>query len=411
MTIKTGSIVMLGCFDTKAEDFTYMLDCLKENGEDVICIDMGVMDTKVDFPIEFKNEEVAKLSGTPLQVIRNANDRGKAVELMGKGAAAILTNLVKDRTIKGVIGMGGGGGTYMTLAAMQEVPLGIPKICLSTIASWDLQEYVGVKDITLMSSVVDVAGLNSISRLLIKQASAAICSMSNVEVSATDCDKKTIAISMFGNTTKCVDKCSKLLKAEGFEVMVFHATGVGGSTMESLIREGVFDAVMDVTTTELADEYCGGILSAGPDRLTAARDMSIPQVVVPGCLDMVNFGHRGTMPDKYNDRHLYSWAPNVTLMRTNVEENTALGKLLADKLNSSTSPVTVMIPQKGISQVDAEGEIFHGPAENKALFDSIKNNAVSSIPVIEVDAHINDEAFSIALVKQLLKIIETNIES
>jgi uncharacterized protein (UPF0261 family) len=405
MIIKNKHIVMLGCFDTKGEDFTYLYECLKGFGEEVITINTGVMETSVDFPIAYGNEMVAEHSGTSLTTIRESNDRGKAVALMGQGAAKVISGLVGKEMVKGVIGMGGGGGTYMTLAAMQEVSLGIPKLCLSTIASWDLSRYIGAKDITLMSSVVDVAGLNSISSLLIKQAAAAICSMANVSIAPSVTKKKTIAISMFGNTTKCVDKCSALLKKKGFEVLVFHATGVGGATMESLIREGVFDAVLDVTTTELADELCGGVLSAGATRLTAASDMGIPQVVAPGCLDMVNFGHLDTLPSEFSSRQLYSWAPNVTLMRTNTEENIALGKMLTDKLNASKTAVSILLPKKGISQIDKEGDIFYNPEVDNALFDSIKKNSRDGIPVVEVDAHINDEAFSKALVEQLMKIL------
>lgn len=405
MAKENKQIVMLGCFDTKGEDFTYLYECLKLQGEEVVTINTGVLETDVDFPIDFDSEAVAEHSGTPLADIRSSNDRGKAVELMGKGAAKVISGLAKKDLIKGAIGMGGGGGTYMALAAMQEVPLGVPKLCLSSIAAWDLSKYIGAKDITLMSSVVDVAGLNSISRLLIKQAATAICAMANVSTAPSETAEKTIAISMFGNTTKCVDKCSELLKEKGYEVLVFHATGVGGATMESLIREGVFDAVLDVTTTELADELCGGTLSAGPDRLTAASDMGIPQVVVPGCLDMVNFSELDSVPEKYSSRQLYSWAPNVTLMRTNKEENEALGKLLAHKLNRAKTPVTILLPRKGISQIDKEGDIFYNPGADDALFESIKSNCSADIPVIEVDAHINEEAFSVALVEHLLKIL------
>ncbi len=400
------SIVMIGCFDTKGEDFSYLFKCLQANGEEVIAINTGVMESSVDFPVAFESRVVGDRSGSFLDSIRKSNDRGKAVELMGKGAAKVISKLIHKNTIKGVIGMGGGGGTYMALAAMQEVPLGIPKLCLSTIAAIDLSRQIGVKDITLMSSVVDVAGLNSISRLLIKQAAAAICSMANVNIEPEDADKKCIAISMFGNTTKCVDKCAELLKEKGYEVLVFHATGVGGATMESLIREEIFDAVLDVTTTELADELCGGILSAGPDRLTAASEMGIPQIVVPGCLDMVNFAHLESVPEKYSSRQLYSWSPEVTLMRTNKEENENLGKLLVSKLNNSKAAVKILIPLKGISQIDAEEEIFYQPEIDAALFGAIKENANDDFPVIDVDAHINDEAFAIALVSNLMDIIE-----
>jgi len=406
MAMADKSIVMLGCFDTKGEDFSYLLKSLGALRQQVITINTGVMETSVDFPIDVEQDAVAKASGSDLETIRKSNDRGRAVELMGKGAAAILADLAFKDRIKGVIGMGGGGGTYIILEAMQAVPLGIPKFCLSTVVAKDLSRQIGVKDITLMSSVVDVAGLNSISRLLIRQAASAIVAMADTKVDASEEAKKSIAISMFGNTTKCVDKCTELLKAKGYEVMAFHATGVGGATMESLIREGVFDAVLDVTTTELADELCGGILSAGPDRLTAATEMGIPQIVVPGCLDMVNFAQMDTLPEKYRSRQLYSWAPDVTLMRTNVAENGILGKQLVDKLIGAKAPVEIIIPLKGISQIDSVGDIFYDSEADSALFGAIKESADCRVPVMEVDAHINDETFAKTLVERLLKIME-----
>ncbi|SHG18937.1 Uncharacterized protein, UPF0261 family, partial [Arenibacter palladensis] len=392
--------------DTKGEDFSYLLKSLKALGQQVITINTGVMETSVDFPIDVDQDAVAKASGTSLEAIRKSNDRGRAVELMGKGAASILADLVVKDKINGVIGMGGGGGTYIILEAMQAVPLGIPKFCLSTVVAKDLSRQIGVKDITLMSSVVDVAGLNSISRLLIRQAASAITAMSDTKVDATEETQRSIAISMFGNTTKCVDKCTELLRAKGYEVMAFHATGVGGSTMESLIREGVFDAVLDVTTTELADELCGGILSAGPDRLTAATEMGVPQIVVPGCLDMVNFAQMDTLPQQYRSRQLYSWAPDVTLMRTNVTENETLGKQLVDKLKGAKAPVEILLPLKGISQIDSEGDIFYDPEADSALFGAIRESADGHVPVREVDAHINDAAFAEALVERLMKILK-----
>ena len=406
MAMADKSIVMLGCFDTKGEDFSYLLKSLGALGQQVITINTGVMETSVDFPIDVDQDAVAAASGAVLETIRKSNDRGRAVELMGKGAAAILAELSSKDRIKGVIGMGGGGGTYIILEAMQAVPLGIPKFCLSTVVAKDLSRQIGVKDISLMSSVVDVAGLNSISRLLIRQAASAIVAMADTKVDASEEAKKSIAISMFGNTTKCVDKCTELLKAKGYEVMAFHATGVGGATMESLIREGVFDAVLDVTTTELADELCGGILSAGPDRLTAATEMGIPQIVVPGCLDMVNFAQMDTLPEKYRSRQLYSWAPDVTLMRTNVAENGILGKQLVDKLIGAKAPVEILIPLKGISQIDSVGDIFYDSEADSALFGAIKESADGRVPVMEVDAHINDETFAKTLVERLLKIME-----
>lgn len=406
MDIINNTIVVIGCFDTKGTDFSYLIECIQLNGCKPLTINTGVMKTSVDFDIDISQTQVAEAAGTDLLSIRDANDRGKAVELMGKGAARILEDLVHQGKISGVIGMGGGGNTYITLEAMQSVPMGIPKFCLSTLAAQDLTRQIGIKDVTLMVSSVDIAGLNSISKLLMQQAAAAVCAMSQVSLDTTGDSGKRIAISMFGNTTKCVDYCTGILKDEGYEVLVFHATGIGGATMESLIQEGVFVGVLDVTTTELADELCGGILSAGPDRLTAASNRGVPQVVVPGCLDMVNFAHIDAVPEKYQSRHLYSWSPDVTLMRTDLEENKKLGEILAQKLNNASGPAEILIPLKGISQLDTKGDIFYQPDIDAALFSSIRENATSDVPVTEVDAHINEESFARHLTTHLLKLIE-----
>lgn len=407
MTEQQKSVLVLGCFDTKGEDFSFLRECILALGETVITLNTGVMETTVDFPVDITAEQTVAAAGSTLGAVRADGDRGKAIEIMSAGAARLVADLVAKDTIKAAIGMGGGGGTYIALAAMQSIPFGMAKLCLSTAAAKDLSRQVGSKDITLMPSIVDVAGLNNISRLLIRQAAAAVCAMAGVtKASEKNTSAGTIAISMFGNTSACVDQCSELLRKKGYEVLAFHANGLGGKTMESLIREGVFDAVLDVTTTELADDLCNGICSAGPERLNAAADMGIPQVVVPGCLDMVNFAQPDTVPSHYKARELYSWSPDVTLMRTNKEENEILGKRLADKINRSPAPVTVLIPLKGISQIDAEGGIFYRPEIDRVLFDSIKRHTSPSIPVIEAAAHINDPFFSTQLVEALLKLLK-----
>ncbi len=403
-------ILMLGCFDTKSEDFSFLRKCIIAQGERVITINTGVMGTTENFPVDFESDLVALEAGHSIIDLRREADRGYAVEIMGTGAAKIVAKLIIEGRIKAAIGMGGGGGTYIALSAMQAIPLGIPKLCLTTLAAKDLSRQIGSKDITLMPSIVDVAGLNSISKLLIRQAAAAICAMAKVTNTDENATLGSIAISMFGNTSACVDKCSELLRKQGYEVLAFHANGVGGRTMESLIREGCFDAVLDITTTELADDLCEGICSAGPDRLNAAAELSIPQVVVPGCLDMVNFAQLDTVPEQYKSREFYSWAPDVTLMRTNKEENKILGERLAHKINRSTAAVTILLPTKGISQIDAEGDVFYRPEINQILFDTIKQNVKATVNVIEVDEHINDEKFSRKAVRVLLEMIEKQHE-
>lgn len=402
------SILMLGCFDTKGEVFSFLRQCILAEGEQVIALNTGVMGSTDLFPVDVESEQVALEGGSTLLELRKKAERGYAVEIMGKGAARIVAQLMAQGRIKAAVGMGGGGGTYITLAAMQSIPLAVPKLCLSTLAAKDLSRQMGNKNIILMPSVVDVAGLNSISKRLIAQAAVAICAMANVEMTENDISQGSIAISMFGNTTPCVDKCSALLKKQGYEVLAFHATGVGGQTMEALIREGYFAAVLDITTTELADELCGGVLSAGPDRLNAAAEMGIPQVVVPGCLDMVNFAQMDTVPEQYKSRQLYSWAPDVTLMRTDERENKILGEWFAQKLNRSVAATAILLPQKGISQIDVEGGIFYRPEINQILFDTIKKNISKKVQIIEVDAHINDNMFAEKAVAVLLQLIAKN---
>lgn len=406
MSASNKYIVVLGCFDTKGEDFSFLRERILLLGEQVITINTGVRGTTERFPVDFEADVVAEEGAAAIEDLRRKGDRGHAIDVMGKGAAKIVSKLIEKKQIKGAIGMGGGGGTYIALSAMQGIPLAIPKLCLTTLAAKDLTRQMGNRNIILMPSVVDVAGLNRISKLLIEQAAAAICAMAKVTPGEDKATSGSIAISTFGNTTPCVNKCTELLKEQGYETLAFHATGVGGKTMEALIREGYFDAVLDITTTELADDLCGGILSAGPERLSAAADMGIPQVVVPGCLDMVNFAQLDTVPDHYKSRQLYSWAPDVTLMRTNKEENAALGKRLAQKLNRSTAGVAILLPKKGISQIDTEGGVFFHPEFDHVLFDNIKMHAEEPVKVIEVDAHINDERFSRILVKVLLELIE-----
>lgn len=399
-------ILILGCFDTKGDVFTYLRECILSQGEKIITINTGIYETTLAFQIDFDANTVASEAGYDLSILRTEQDRGKAIDVMGRGASSIVARLVADGKVKAAIGMGGGGGTYIALAAMQQIPFGVPKICLSTVASKDLSRQIGDKDITLIPSVVDVAGTNHILKHLVRQAAAAVCAMANVPRIENRESAGCIAISMFGNTTACVDKCTELLIKEGYEVLAFHATGVGGITMETLIREGSFEAVLDITTTELADDLCEGICSAGPTRLMAASEMAVPQVVVPGCLDMVNFAHLDTVPAQYRKRHLYSWAPDVTLMRTNVEENRILGQTLAERVNQSKAPASIMLPLRGISQVDCEGGVFYQPEADSALFDAIKKYSATQVDVIECDMHINDATFAEYLVHHLLSLLK-----
>jgi len=401
----TKTVLMIGCFDTKGEDFDFLHSCLVEQNIKVIALNTGILGTTKLFPVTIESAEIAEAAGTSLSNLKKNGDRGQALEKMGTGASQIISELMSRKNIDGVIGMGGGGGTYIFLSAVKKIPFGIPKLCLTTLATKDLSEHIGSKDITLIPSIVDVAGLNTISRILINQAAGALFGMMSVIDKVQSQTRGSIAISIFGNTTPCVDRCSKILRAEAYDVLSFHAIGAGGKTMEDLVLDDCFDAVLDITTTELADDLCGGICSAGPERLIAAGKMGIPQVVVPGCLDMVNFGALNTVPEEYQQRQLFSWDPNVTLMRTNEEENKWLGKSFAEKLNDSKGKVTVLLPLKGISKISKKGEVFYAPHVDSVLFDAIRQHLDPDIRIIEVDTDINDARFADIAVAELLKLM------
>jgi uncharacterized protein (UPF0261 family) len=334
-------------------------------------------------------------------------DRGEAMAVMTRGAAGVAKELHAAGKCDGIISMGGGGGTVVGTSAMRTLPLGVPKVMVTTIASGDVSAYVGTSDIAMMPSIVDVSGLNRISRVILSNAAGAICGMAAGGARQSAEDKPLIAASMFGNTTPAVDHARGILEREGFEVLVFHATGTGGKTMEALIRSGYITGVLDMTTTEWADEVCGGVLGAGPDRLSAAAEKGLPQVVVPGCIDMCNFWAPDTIPEKYRERIFYHWNPNVTLMRTTPEENTKIGTIFAEKLNRAAGPVSVLIPTRGFSQLDLEGKPFYWPEASQAFIQSLKTNLRPDIPVREIDTDINDPAFSSQAAETLIAMLRT----
>ncbi|MEZ4668420.1 MAG: Tm-1-like ATP-binding domain-containing protein [Anaerolineae bacterium] len=397
------TIAIFGALDTKGIEFAFLKAEIEKRGCETLVVDTGVLGAP-SFPPDVPHEEVAKAGGAVLSDLMLRQDRGEAMAVMQKGAEAIARQLHRDGKIDGIISMGGGGGSSVGTAAMRALPLGFPKLMVSTVASGDTSGFVGSSDITMMYSVVDVAGVNRISRMIYTNAAGAICGMVSGTVERVD-DKSIIAVSMFGNTTRAVNQARSLLEAAGYEVLVFHATGSGGRTMESLITEGHITAVLDMTTTEWADELLGGVLSAGPHRLEAAAKKGIPQIVVPGCIDMCNFWAMDTVPEKYRSRNLYSWNPNITLMRTTPQENVRLGEIFAEKLNAATAPVKVYVPMKGISELDIEGKPFYEPAALPAFVRALKGKLRADIPVIEMDVDINDPQFAEATVKALLGMI------
>jgi uncharacterized protein (UPF0261 family) len=374
------TIAIVGALDTKGQEFAFLKAEIEKRGCKTLVIDTGVLGEPA-FQPEVSREAVARAGGAELSELIAKKDRGEAMAVMTRGVAEVSRELHGAGKIHGMISMGGGGGTVMGTNAMRALPVGFPKLMVSTVASGDTSAYVGTSDITMMPSIVDVAGLNRISRTIFTNAAGAICGMVAGEVEAGGEEKPLIAATMFGNTTRAVDHARRIMEDNGYEVLVFHATGTGGRTMEALIESGFFAGVLDITTTEWADEVCGGVLSAGPHRLEAAAKAGIPQVVTPACIDMCNFWAPETIPAKYQDRLFYKWNPNVTLMRTNIEENQRMGELFAEKLNLAKGPVKVFIPMGGFSEVDYPEKPFWWPEANQAFVEALKKNLRPDIPV------------------------------
>lgn len=398
------TILIIGTLDTKGREYAYVRDLLRNRGHETLMMDVGVMGKPVFGP-DITAATVAEAGGGTLKGLQEKGDRGEALTVMARGARALTTQLHGEGKIDGVISLGGSGGTSIATAAMQALPVGFPKVMVSTMASGDVGPYVGVKDITMMYSVVDVAGLNRISRRIFANAVGAICGIVEQEMPAAE-DKPLIAATMFGVTTPCVTRVREKLEEAGYEVLVFHATGSGGRAMEALIEGGFITGVADITTTEWCDELVGGVLSAGPHRLEAAAKVDAPQVVSLGALDMVNFGPLDTVPEKFKNRNLYVHNPTVTLMRTTPEECAQLGKIIASKLNQATGPTALFVPLKGVSMIDAEGQPFYDPEADAALFQALREHIDrEKVELIELDMHINDPQFADAMAARLLDML------
>ena len=406
-------IVLIGTLDTKGVEFQFVRDLLKAQGLDTLAIDAGVLGPP-HFKPDIAREAVFAAAGTSLEAVVKANDRGQAVELAARGAARLVADWHAQGKFDGILGLGGSAGTTIATAAMRALPFGVPKLMVSTLASGQVKSFVGVRDIMMMYSVVDISGINRVSRTVLTNAANAIGGMVKGALTLTpgpspggrgEKDKPLITATMFGVTTPCVEAARKQIESAGYEVLVFHATGTGGMTMEAFINDGIIEGVLDITTTELADELVGGILSAGKNRLTGAAIRGVPQVISVGALDMVNFGPKETVPEKFKDRKFYVHNSNVTLMRTTPAENDRLGKEIAEKASAAQGPTAILLPLKGVSAIDREGQPFWWPEADKALFQSIRNWVGPQVKVIELDLHINDAEFARAAAETLLKMI------
>jgi uncharacterized protein (UPF0261 family) len=400
-------IVIAATLDTKGREAGLVRDYIAARGHEPVVVDTGVLGTPA-IPADIPRQEVARAAGTSLDELVRAADRGGAIETMARGLAALVQRLHAEGRLDGIIGIGGSAGTAIGTAAMRALPVGVPKVMVSTMASGDTRPYVGTKDITMMYSVVDVAGINRLSRRILANAAGAVCGMVEAREAGapTGEEKPLIAATMFGVTTPCVTRARELLEANGFEVLVFHATGTGGQAMEGLIEDGFIAGVLDITTTEWADELVGGVLSAGPHRLEAAGRKGIPQVVSVGALDMVNFGPPETVPEKFRGRKFYQHNPQVTLMRTTVEENRELGRIIAEKLNQATGPTALYLPLRGVSLYDTGDGPFVDEAARAALFEAIRTHLDrSKVKLVERDVAINDPPFAEAMAQELMAML------
>jgi uncharacterized protein (UPF0261 family) len=355
---------------------------------------------------DIDRREVAAAGGIDLDELVAARDRGRSVSAMATAAAALVRRLYDEGRCQGVLAAGGSGNTAIATTAMQALPVGVPKLMVSTVAAGNTRDYVGAGDVALMASVTDVAGINSISARILANAAAAMAGMVTAPPVELPKQRPLIAASMFGVTTPAVTSAREALDERGYEVVVFHATGTGGDAMEGLIDSDFIAGVLDLTTTELADRLVGGVLPAGPDRLEVAGRKGIPAVVSLGALDMVNFGARDTVPPQFRHRNLYLHNPSVTLMRTTAEENAELGRMIASKLAGARGPIALFIPLKGVSAIDIEGGPFHDPEADEALFAAIRENLPGNVELQELDNNINEPEFALAMVEKLVSFLE-----
>ena len=395
------TIAIVGCLDTKGEETGFLREVIENTGNRAWVIDTGVLEPPA-FEPDTSREAVAEAGGASLAELLEKKDRGFAMTVMSAGAAAITGELFASSQIDGIIAAGGSANTTIGATAMQALPVGFPKLLVSTLACGDVSAWVGTRDITMMYSVVDIAGINRISAVILRNAANAVVAMAAGKKEEPGDTRPLIAASMFGVTTPCVTEARRVLEEAGFEVIVFHATGAGGRTMEALISDGLFAGVLDITTTELADERVGGILSAGPGRLTAAGLNGTPQLVSTGATDMVNFG--GTTPAEFEGRLFYKHNPTVTLMRTTADECRELGREIAEKVSGAKGPAAIMLPLSGVSAIDREGEAFDDPAAREALFDAIRHHP-AEVEVNELPLHINDPEFAVACARRLVDLI------
>lgn len=395
--------------DTKHVHAALLKESIERRGHRVLIVDTGLR-TGGPLVADVSRERVATAAGLNPGGLAMTADRGGTLAAMARGATSIIAELHQQGKVHGVLGIGGGSGTAVASAVMRALPYGVPKLMISTMAGRDVARYVGTRDIAMMPSITDIMGMNPLLERILANAAGAMAGMLDEvdeQPRARDASaNRVVAITAFGTTTRAALRCHDLLAAAGMQTMIFHANGTGGRAMEELVRLGEINAVLDLTTTELADELCGGVLSAGPDRLEAAGTRGIPQVVLPGAIDMVNFGPPSTLPARYADRHFHRHNPGTTVMRTTREENETLGRWVGEKLARARGPAVLLLPLRGFSEYDREEGVFRDPEADRAFIQAALRALHGVCPVEELNMHINDPEVAQRAVTLLIEMIQ-----
>jgi uncharacterized protein (UPF0261 family) len=391
---RSKGILIIATLDTKGPETQYLKDLIQRSGFKALVMDTGILGAP-PFEPDLSRDEVAQAAGTHIEELIRSKNKGRAIQAMAEGSKRVVQQLYREEKITGIIGLGGAQGTEIGTSAMRALPIGFPKLMVSTVASGYAQfgTYVGTKDLLMMHSVVDILGLNVFSRTILSNAAGAMMGMVKRGAKIEKPEKKQIGMTIYGTTTPGCMVAKAYLESKGFEVVAFHPNGTGGRAMEEMVEEGILNGVLDMTTHELIDELVGGLHRAGPNRLEAAGRKGVPQVVVPGSIDFIVTGPASSLSPEYRNRKYIPHNPNITLVKTSPEEMRMVGKVMASKLNDAKGPTIVMIPLRGFSYPNRKGEAFYDEEGNRAFITILKEN-LNAIKVIEIDAHINDPEFA-----------------
>ena len=400
-------IALIGTLDTKGHEIAYIRDLIQAHGHRTWVIDPGVLDQPA-IEADFTREEVARAGGGELADLIAAGDKGRAIQTMIDGTRNLVVRLYAEGQLGGVLAVGGGQGTAIGTTAMKALPIGVPKVMISTIASGrnQFEPYVGTTDVTLMHSVADILGINTVTRKVFGNGAAAVVAMVEANASFQESDRVVLGATMLGLTTPCVLRAKEVVEAHGYELVSFHPNGTGGRSMERLIDDGLIRGVMDISTQELTGHVAQGLFDAGPERLTAAGRQGIPQVVVPGGTDYVVMGPLSSLPEHQRSRAIIVHNPNITLVRTSKEEMAGVGRLMARRLNEARGPVAVLVPLGGFSYSDRPGHAFYDPDANAALLDALQADLDPRVELQMLEAHVNDAVFAEAVAAKMQELME-----